>query len=98
MRNKSVVLLAIALGCGMIASVGISQVVMSGGGAQSVELVEILVASKEIPANSKISADNIMLEKWPAGKTPEGAITDVAKIENKYAKQHIYAGEALLQQ
>ncbi|QDV14745.1 SAF domain protein [Rosistilla oblonga] len=98
MRNKSVILLAIALGCGMIASVGISQVVMSGSEAQPTKMVEILVASMDIPSNAKIAADNIMLEKWPAGKTPEGAITDVTAIENKYAKQHIYAGEAILKQ
>ncbi|WP_145101599.1 Flp pilus assembly protein CpaB [Rosistilla carotiformis] len=98
MRNKSVILLAIALGCGMIASVGISQVVMSGSEAPSTKMVEILVASMDIPSNAKIAADNIMLEKWPAGKTPDGAITDVAAIENKFAKQHIYAGEAILKQ
>lgn len=98
MRNKSVILLAIALGCGMIASVGISQVVMSGSEAQPTKMVEILVASMDIPSNAKIAADNIMLEKWPAGKTPEGAITDVAAIESQYAKQHIYAGEAILKQ
>ena len=97
MRNKSVILLAIALGCGMIASVGISQVVMNSSSGEA-QMVEILVASQEIPANTKVTADNIMLEKWPAGRTPEGAITDIAELEDKYARQHIYAGEALLKQ
>lgn len=97
MRNKSVILLAIALGCGMIASVGISQVVMNGGTAVP-ETEEILVATQDIPANAKITAANLMLEKWPAGKTPEGAIRDLAELEDKYAKQQIYAGEALLVQ
>ena len=81
----------------MVASVGISQVVMNGSSSE-VATEEILVASVNIPANAKISAQNIKREKWPVGKAPEGKITSLEEIEDKYAKQQIYAGEPLLKQ
>ncbi|MEY4567707.1 MAG: hypothetical protein RLY14_2677, partial [Planctomycetota bacterium] len=62
MRGKSGVLLIVALGCGMVASVGISQVVIEKqAGAETVEMVEILVATKDIEVSEKITAENIRL-------------------------------------
>ena len=50
MRTKSIVLLALALGCGLVASIGISQIIeqnKKGGGPRS-KPKPILVAMKPI--------------------------------------------------
>lgn len=97
MRSKSGILLIVALGCGMVASVGISQVVAERSAADSqIQLVEILVATRDIDVQEKITADNIRLEKWPKDRLPEGAITKLEDVENRFANQRLFAGEPLL--
>jgi pilus assembly protein CpaB len=97
MRGKSGVLLIVALGCGMVASVGISQVVIEKqAGNETVEMVEILVATKDIDVSEKITAENIRLEKWPQDRLPEGAIIKLDEVENRFANQRLYEGEPIL--
>lgn len=97
MRGKSGVLLIVALGCGMVASVGISQVVIEKQeGAETIEMVEILVATKDIDVSEKITAENIRLEKWPQDRLPEGAIIKLDEVENRFANQRLYEGEPIL--
>ena len=97
MRSKSGILLIVALGCGMVASVGISQVVAERQASDNqIQLVEILVATRDIDVQEKITADNIRLEKWPKDRLPEGAITKLDEVENRFANQRLFAGEPLL--
>lgn len=97
MRSKSGILLIVALGCGMVASVGISQVVAERQASDNqIQLVEILVATRDIDVQEKITADNIRLEKWPQDRLPEGAITKLEDVENRFANQRLFAGEPLL--
>jgi Flp pilus assembly protein CpaB len=97
MRSKSGILLIVALGCGMVASVGISQVVAERQASDNqIQLVEILVATRDIDVQEKITADNIRLEKWPKDRLPEGAITKLEDVENRFANQRLFAGEPLL--
>jgi pilus assembly protein CpaB len=97
MRSKSTILLVIALGCGMIASVGISQVVLDRKGSNTQKMVEVFVAVKDIDVRDKIAADKIKLEKWPADRVPEGFLNDLKKVEGKFANQRLFAGEPLLE-
>ncbi len=98
MRAKTLVLLFVALGCGMIAAVAVSKAVMDNGSGKPAEaMVEIFVAVKDLPHAEKISAENIKLDKWPKSRLPEGAIFDLAKLENKFTKQNIFAGEPILE-
>ena len=48
MRMKSLILIFIALGCGLVASIGISQVMDRGGSGGSLEMEQILVALAEL--------------------------------------------------
>ena len=97
MRSKSGILLIVALGCGMVASVGISQVVAERQSTTNqIQLVEILVATRDIDVQEKITADNIKLEKWPHDRLPEGAITKLDEVENRFANQRLFAGEPLV--
>jgi pilus assembly protein CpaB len=97
MRAKSLVLLVIALGCGMIAAVAVSKTVMDKGESQAAEAtVEIFVAVREIKTAQLITADSVKLEKWPKNRLPEGAITNLAQLEGKFTNQGIFANEPIL--
>ena len=76
MRPKSLILLALALGCGLVASLGISQVLDSKNGQVAVvETVPIYVALHNINLGDPIDEGMVSLEEWPKSKVPVGAIT-----------------------
>jgi pilus assembly protein CpaB len=85
MRMKSLILIFIALGCGLVASIGISQVMDRGGGSGKIEMEQILVALADIDIGSKLDDKNVALEEWPKNKVPEGAVRRIQDIENKFA-------------
>ncbi len=97
MRAKSLLLLIIALGCGTVASVGISQVMMDQKqGNNEPPTVEIFVAVKDVDVNQKLTSDLIKLEKWPQNRVPDGAIFKVEDVENRFVRQRMYPGEPIL--
>ncbi|MEM1224782.1 MAG: Flp pilus assembly protein CpaB [Planctomycetota bacterium] len=96
MRNKSMFLL-VALGCGTIAAIGVSQWMAAQAGNQPVaDTVEIFVTSKTIDIGEQISPDSIRLEQWPADRVPQGASGKLEDLEGKYARQRFYEGEPVM--
>ncbi|MCU0879545.1 MAG: Flp pilus assembly protein CpaB [Pirellulaceae bacterium] len=95
MRMKSLILIFIALACGLVASIGISQVIDRGNPTSNVEYEQILVALADIDINTKLDAQNVKLEDWPKAKVPEGALRRLEDVEGKYANSRYYKGEPL---
>ncbi len=97
MRAKSLILLVIALGCGMIAAVGVSKAIMDKAPEEASEAsVEIFVAIKDLPHAQKVSADSVKLAKWPKSRIPEGALVKLEDVEGKFTNQQIFVGEPIL--
>ena len=101
MRPKSFMLLIMALGCGLVASIGISQVI-EGRGDQNApeETVEIYVALTDIGTGDPITAQMIKLEAWPKSKVDGlmGVITDAEELLDRRPRTTIFAGEPVLAQ
>jgi len=100
MRTKSLVLLLLALGCGLIASIGISQVIERNR-AQSgpvIEYEDIVVAAVELKENEKLKAQSIELKPFPKGTAPEGAYHSIEEaLKVSYRLRTVIAkGEAIL--
>jgi pilus assembly protein CpaB len=96
MRMKSLILIFIALGCGLVASIGISQVMDRGGsGNSTMEMEQILVALTDIDIGTKLDAQNVKLEDWPKAKVPEGAIRRVDEVKDKFANARFFKGEPI---
>lgn len=97
MRMKSLILIFIALGCGLVASIGISQVMERGGGSgPALETEQILVALTDIDAGAKLDVNNIRLEDWPKNKVPESAIRRVDDAKGKFAVPRFFKGEPIV--
>lgn len=97
MRPKSLVLILIALGCGLIASIGISQVVEKrGDGDAEVQTSPIYVAMSDINIAEEFGPQNIKLEEWPVDKIPAGAVTDAEELEGMCPTTRLYQGEPIL--
>lgn len=95
MRMKSLILIFIALGCGLVASIGISQVMDRGGSGGNLEVEQILVALADIDIGSKLDANNVRLEDWPKAKVPEGAIRRLDDVKEKFANSRFFKGEPI---
>lgn len=95
MRPKSLILLALALGCGLVASIGISQV-LDGKNKAEVETVPIYVALQNINLGDPVDDSMVKLEEWPKDKVPIGAIAKWEDLEDRRPRTIIFAGEALL--
>ncbi len=98
MRAKSMVLILIALGCGLVASIAISQVMERGsdGGNAKLETIQVYVAMSDIDVNEQLTATNVRLEDWPKSKIPEGVITNFEDINEQFARTRMYEGEPIL--
>ncbi|MBI3837349.1 MAG: Flp pilus assembly protein CpaB [Planctomycetia bacterium] len=98
MRSKSILLLALALGCGLVASIGISQIIEGRNKAPSADsdVQPIFVAMTDINANEVLSAQVIKLEEWPKKMVPAGALTKLENVEGKRARTKLYQGEPIV--
>ncbi|MGL4513584.1 MAG: Flp pilus assembly protein CpaB [Lacipirellulaceae bacterium] len=99
MRPKSLILLALALGCGLAASIGISQVMDANARrpGQALETKPIYVALHNINLGDPIGASMIALEEWPADRVPTGSLTKLEEVEGRRPRTTLVAGTPILE-
>ena len=100
MRPKSLALLMLALGCGLVASIGITQVLAnrnSGPDPMAGQSKAIFVAVTDIGLGDLVTAQMLKLEQWPKDKIPQGAITRIEDVEGRRTRTKLYAGEPILE-
>jgi pilus assembly protein CpaB len=97
MRPKSLLLLALALGCGLVASIGISQVMEKNRGPKATETVPIYVALHNINLGDPIEAGMLSLQEWPKDKVPRGVLSKLTDIEGRRPRTAIIEGEPILE-
>jgi pilus assembly protein CpaB len=99
MRPKSLALVLVALGCGLVASIGIMKV-MTKHGPEEVQAgagQRIFVAGADIGMGDLLIAEMLKQEEWPKDKMPPGAITDIKEIDGRRTRARLYAGEPILE-
>lgn len=99
MQTKSLILLILALGCGVVASIGITQVMAnrsSTTAAPQLDTQPVFVALKEIPMGTLLDAQAVKLEQWPKDRVPKGVLSKLEEIEGRRPKTKLFAGEPIL--
>jgi len=97
MRIKTMVLIVIALVSGLLATIGISQVMdLQSKNSVQQETVKIFVASTDVDINDALNSQNVRLEEWPKDRVPEGALSKLEELDNRFARQRLYAGEPII--
>ncbi|MGW8256588.1 MAG: Flp pilus assembly protein CpaB [Thermoguttaceae bacterium] len=100
MHAKSMALLMLALGCGLVATIGVMKVLANRDTKpvwRSGETTSILVAATDVPLGDPLTAEAVKLEPWPKDKVPPGSISDIAAVEGRRTRQKLYAGEPVLE-
>lgn len=99
MKPKQLALLAVALGCGLIAAIGINQLL----GARHVEPTEsglkldVCIAKSKIGVGDTIKLENINLVPFPQENVPPDAITKLEDLQGRRAKSLIHPGVPILE-
>lgn len=99
MRPKSIILLALALSCGLVASIGITQLMADRKDKGPVvvgEVEKIFVALKDISLGDPVTPQMIKLEDWPKDKVPPGALSKLDQVEGRRPRGKILAGMVLM--
>lgn len=100
MRPKSIILLTLALGCGLVASIGINRVMANRREAPTsdgTETTPIFVAVTDIGVGDPLTPQLIKLEPWPKEKLPAGSIGKLEDVEGRRSRAKFYPGEPILE-
>jgi pilus assembly protein CpaB len=93
MKNKSLLLLLVAAGCGLVAMLGVQQM-LSGG--KSTPKTRILVARTDIEAGVELDKTNVGFKEWPADAIPEGAVQTEEQFAERALKHRAIPGQPIL--
>jgi pilus assembly protein CpaB len=93
MKNKSMMLLMVAAGCGLVAMFGVQQMLSGGKPANK---VRILVARSDIDAGIKLDQTNVGFKEWPAEQVPPGAIKTEEEFAERALKHRVGPGAPIL--
>jgi pilus assembly protein CpaB len=97
MRPKSLLLLVLALGCGLVASIGISQVLERNANQNGdVETAPIYIAVHNINLGDPIDASMVSLQEWPKDRIPPGAVAQLDDLKGRRPRTAIIQGEPIL--
>lgn len=92
MKMKSLMLLAVAVGCGLVALLGVQQVLSNDRG---VEKVRVLVARMEIEPGIPLGKENVDLRDIPKEGVPEGAVTKLEEYEDRALTTRVYPNQVI---
>lgn len=96
MRPKTLALLAVAAICGLVAMMGVQQVLSNQGGVKT-ESGQVLVAKAEIQPGQPLDDTNVEFKVFPAGAIPEGAIVSKEQFLERTLKVRTFPGSQILE-
>ncbi|MFK7820143.1 MAG: Flp pilus assembly protein CpaB [Planctomycetaceae bacterium] len=91
MKSKSLVLLAFAGICGLVAMLGVRKALSNKEPA--VETVSVLVATADLSATARLDESNSEFKAVPVDQVPEGAITDRAQYLERQLLVRLLPGD-----
>jgi pilus assembly protein CpaB len=94
MKSKSFMLMILSMGFGLIAAIGISQVMgrSAGSSAPATVMGPVLVAADHLDMNVLLTTENVKIENWPANIIPEDAATTIEEISDMVIRTRLSKG------
>lgn len=98
MKSKSFMLMIMSMGFGLVAAIGISQVMgrSSGPAAPPAQTAPVLVAAVDMEHNSLLTEENVKLEQWPVAIVPENAAKDMEQIKEMASRMALSKGMPIM--
>ncbi len=98
MKSKSFMLMILSMGFGLIAAIGISQVMGRNNApvVQAPKMGPVLVAADHIDHNALLTEENVKIENWPLEIIPETAVTDIEEIDDMAITTRLSKGSPIM--
>ncbi len=96
MKGKSILMLAVALGCGLVAMIGVQQV-LSGDKKEEQTTKPVLVAVEEISPGLELMDSMVTFKEMPLEMIPPDAVTMPEQYTNRALRVRAFPGTPILQ-
>lgn len=94
MKPKALMLLAVALVCGLVAMMGVQQA-MSGNNSAQIETRKVFVAAKDLKPGVPIMKEDVVLKEVSSASVPKDAISLPEQYEDRALKVAVLAGDVI---
>lgn len=94
MKAKSLVLFLVAAAFGLVAMLGVMQVINAKPGKEPV--VRVLVAAADIPSGMPLDETNVTFKEFPQSAVPAGAVTKEEEYRGKAIISRAVTGEIIM--
>lgn len=95
MKPKTLALLCVAVGCGLVAMIGVQQAMNKPAAAQ-VEMVQVLEAMADIDPGVPLSEENVAFREIQKDAIPEDCVTNLEEYQQRSLKVAVVKGEYIL--
>ena len=95
MRGKSLLAFALAIACGLVAMVGVQQVLRKQTGNPDADKVTVFVAATEILPGTTIDVTMLEKRKFLNGSVPKEAVIDPKQLENRALTCKVMPGDII---
>ncbi len=95
MKMKTVVVLAFAVGCGLIAMVGVQQMISQQSNPVQDHPISVLVATVDIAPGVLLSENNCAFKEIPAKGVPNDAVREKAQYTDRGLRVPVMAGDII---
>jgi len=83
MKSKSLILLVLSIGFGLLAAIGISQVMKNNVVAENSEpMGQVVLAASSLSLHTELTEENVKIATWRASIIPPEAITSLEEIKD----------------
>ncbi len=91
MKSKSLILMVLSLGFGLIAAIGISQVMGRNSNPQPIKTPTqtVLVAAEDLEYKTILTEEMVREEEWPLDIVPPDAVTSLEQITDMATRTYI---------
>jgi pilus assembly protein CpaB len=95
MKPKTLALLCVAVGCGLVAMIGVQQA-MSKPSAAKMEMVQVLEALADIDPGVTLTEENVAFKEIPKAAASEDAVTTIEEYQKRSLTVAVLKGERIL--
>lgn len=92
MKSKTLIALFIALGCGILAAVGIVKAIGDNGSPVVEATAPVLVANDFLDIHTPLTEENCHIEHWPVKLIPKDVVSEVASVDGMFNKMRLSKG------
>ncbi|MCX7419886.1 MAG: Flp pilus assembly protein CpaB [Planctomycetia bacterium] len=95
MRPKTILLLAVAGTCGLVAMLGVQQVLSNNSSEGKGPLNGVLIATAEILPGQVMDEKNVEFKQIPVEFIPDGAVNKPEQIKERSLKVRVFPGDVI---